>query len=479
MIKRILFTICALVLLTALAMPAFAAGTAEITITPSKNAAYRGDTVEFTVNISSVANCKAVGVMITYDTSVFEMVSGSCVVSDAVMRSFDAKTGNGELALESARTLSGAVFKFTLKVKADARLGAAASVSGTASVRDTSGYLATTVKSATVTVACRHSFGSWKKVDGNNHSRTCSVCKEVETKAHRYDNACDTSCNDCGHTRTIKHNFSTQWSANGQYHWHGCTVCGAWNSDSAAHTPGDPATEEHAQNCTVCGYELAPQLEHVHVPIKEWLFDEVGHWYACERCEGKAELADHDFTAECDSVCDTCGYERETVHTPGAEWITDESGHWHVCQVCQEVVDKTAHVSDNDPAAPKCADCGFDLLHTHVFGAEWSTDGENHWHGCACGEKQELGAHDWDDGALIKAPTAQEKGEMLIRCIVCGAEHKAVVMAMEVEKPSLQGLLYWQIACGVLALLLVAALVFFIVVITKINKKPKGKFAGK
>lgn len=467
--RKITIAIISLLLVAVMAFPVSAAGSASLK--PSAGTVYRGDTFTVAVNVSGTAAGKAGSLAVTYNKQIFELLEGSSGISGVTLVP-DLAAGRFIFYAMQDTNLNGTIVTLKFKVKSDAAFSS--------QVIDATVDIGGGMKaSATVIIGCRHSFGSWKKVDGNNHSRTCTVCKEVETKAHRYDNACDTSCNDCGHTRTIKHNFSTKWSSNGQYHWHGCTVCGAWNSDSAAHTPGDPATEQHAQNCTVCGYELAPQLEHVHVPILEWLFDEVGHWYACERCEGKAELADHDFTAECDSICDTCGFERETVHTPGKEWVTDETGHWHVCQVCQEIVDKTAHVSDEDPAAPKCADCGFDLLHTHVFGTEWSTDGENHWHGCACGEKQELAAHDWDDGALIKAPTAQEKGEMLIRCLVCGAEHKAMVMAMEVEKPSLQGLLYWQIACGVLALLLVVALIFFIVVIAKISKKPKGKFAGR
>ncbi len=34
-----------------------------------------------------------------------------------------------------------------------------------------------------------------------------------------------------------------------------------------------------------------------------------------------------------------------------------------------------------------------DPSHTHVFGAEWKADGENHWHECECGEKKDVTAH--------------------------------------------------------------------------------------
>ena len=42
-----------------------------------------------------------------------------------------------------------------------------------------------------------------------------------------------------------------------------CTVCGE-ESKHEKHIAGPEATEDEAQVCSVCGYELAPKLEHTH-----------------------------------------------------------------------------------------------------------------------------------------------------------------------------------------------------------------------
>ena len=50
-------------------------------------------------------------------------------------------------------------------------------------------------------------------------------------------------------------------------------------------------------------------------------------------------------------------------------------------------------------------------IHTHAFGEEWKSDGENHWKECACGEKTLVGAH----------VDANENGG----CAICLAEVKS------------------------------------------------------
>lgn len=47
--------------------------------------------------------------------------------------------------------------------------------------------------------------------------------------------------------------------------------------------------------------------------------------------------------------------------------------------------------------------------HTHSYAAAWTTDGDNHWHACACGAKADVAAHTYKDG----------------KCTVCGAAASA------------------------------------------------------
>ena len=130
--KTVCILIC--VLLLGLTVPAVnAAGSAGMRVSASQNQIYRGDTVTFTVSISEVENCKAAGFVVSYDSSVFEWVSGSILAGGAAMSDFSG--GTGSLAFAEGKNLSGAIFSFKLRVKDTAPFGGT-SVSGQGNVRD-------------------------------------------------------------------------------------------------------------------------------------------------------------------------------------------------------------------------------------------------------------------------------------------------------------------------------------------------------
>ncbi len=64
--------------------------------------------------------------------------------------------------------------------------------------------------------------------------KTCSVCGKTEGNAngHKFDNACDTTCNNCTYTRTISHTLTTlgavapTYTKTGLTEGQKCTVCG-------------------------------------------------------------------------------------------------------------------------------------------------------------------------------------------------------------------------------------------------------------
>ncbi len=66
---------------------------------------------------------------------------------------------------------------------------------------------------------------------------------------HTYDNACDTSCNVCGYTRRIRHDYSSIWSGDRNQHWHECTVCG-FKKDVVDHN-----TEDNL--CKICNKDVS------------------------------------------------------------------------------------------------------------------------------------------------------------------------------------------------------------------------------
>ena len=263
-----------------------------------------------------------------------------------------------------------------------------------------------------------HSYSTEWSSDETNHWHKCANCDAVADKAaHRYDNACDTTCNDCGKTREITHSYSEVWSSDETNHWHECSVCGD-KKDVAAHTPGAAATETTPQTCTICGYVIKAALGHTHnfnqkntsetylksaatctkkavyyysctcgekgtetfesgetAPHSystEWSSDETNHWHKCANCDAVADKAAHRYDNACDTTCNDCGKTREITHSYSEVWSNDETNHWHECSVCHTKKDEAAHIlgaEATETTAQTCTVCGYvikaPLGHTH------------------------------------------------------------------------------------------------------------------
>lgn len=462
--RKITILIVSLLLMAVMVLPANAAG--GVSASPSASSVSRGGTFTMSVNLSGMAKTKAASIQVTLGAGL-ELTGGSSGISGMTVTSNLSEKRFIFYAMSDV-DVNGTLAALTLKVKDNASFSAQ-SISVSVQVGG-----ATYNASTSVTVTCGHSYGAWNNA-GSSHTRTCTVCGAADTRAHTYYNGCDRDCNECGATRTTSHNFRTTWSSNWEYHWHECSVCGEW-SDDAKHTPGDPATEETPQLCTVCGYEVAPVLEHVHEPVGQWQSDETGHWRACTKCDGKAELAEHSYAAECASTCETCGYVREGAsHTPGVEWDGDGTQHWHTCQVCNEKLEAEDHTADLTQEEPVCEVCGLEVEHEHVYAETWNSDEDSHWHECECGAKDLEAEHTWDEGVLTKEPGEGEFGLMTFTCTVCLAETTALAVGSTAQ--AAQDMLPWWIACGALSAALLASLIFIIIVVVKMSKKPKGKFS--
>lgn len=59
------------------------------------------------------------------------------------------------------------------------------------------------------------------------------------------------------------HRYLTSWTFDSDSHWHKCAVCGSADT-IVPHVSSGEATETAAETCTICGYEIAPVLGHIH-----------------------------------------------------------------------------------------------------------------------------------------------------------------------------------------------------------------------
>ena len=242
---------------------------------------------------------------------------------------------------------------------------------------------ATCTESAVYYVSCRNC--------GANGTETFSA---GEPLGHLWDNDCDTDCNRCGLTRETSHAPDlTVWQKDAGGHWHVCTSCGE-QLDYAAHTPGAEATEESAQVCTICGYEIVPPLGHTHtlvfVEAKAATCVEEGntaYWY-CSGCSGV--YSDEAATIPVERSATVLPIDPNN-HGDGAETVNSAAASCTEAGYTGDVV---------------CKNCGVTI---------------------SVGEVIPAAGHRWDEGTVTKEATTEEEGEMTYTCTVCQATRTAVI----------------------------------------------------
>ncbi len=176
----------------------------------------------------------------------------------------------------------------------------------------------------------------------------CSVCgiKRNEntvipaTNKHIYDNACDTTCNGCGKTRTITHSYkwiidkAENCGVNGAKHEE-CTVCGAKRNTNTVIT----ATGKHTYanvcdtTCNVCGKTRTITHDFLNATCTKAKTCKV-----CGVTEG--EPLGHAYDNAGDEYCNICGEKRGVTHN--YEWV----------------IDKVATCGKNGIKHQECTDCG-------------------------------------------------------------------------------------------------------------------------
>ena len=95
--------------------------------------------------------------------------------------------------------------------------------------------------------------------DGNIEYYKCGNCSKLFTDAD--------GKNEITYADTViaakGHRYLTSWTFDSDSHWHKCDVCGSVDKIEP-HVSSGHATETAAETCTICGYEIAPMLGHIH-----------------------------------------------------------------------------------------------------------------------------------------------------------------------------------------------------------------------
>ena len=468
--KRGVLLLFCLVMLMATALPVLAAGSAYMGLSASGSTLYRGDTFTVSVNLSNDQVVGRGAIVLNYDSSAFEFIGGSCNVSGATLAEVSAGRNGGVFALAENRVVSGTIFTIQMRVKSGAAFGSY-TISGTASMDVPCG-----AGSTTVSVACKHSYGAFQKVDANQHQHTCSICKEVEKANHTWNSGtvkvaatCKSTgirvfkCTGCGLTReetipvSSQHTYAQWVNVNENAHKGTCSVCGksgefahSWKEKEVTKVATCTEAGSRIVTCTSCDAEkteVVPVAEHSYTAFA--LVDEKSHSHSCTGC-GKEEILSHTYSDrygydvnEHYLICDGCGHTKDpAAHIPGPEATKDtpqtctvcgrvlkpagnhvhnfaetlsmdQNGHWYGCDGCDEQSGLKFHVFEND-CDDSCDTCGYVRIPPHSFASEWSADEKGHWNACAgCSEKAAYGAHVPGEEATLQAAQL---------CTVCAYE---------------------------------------------------------
>ena len=216
-----------------------------------------------------------------------------------------------------------------------------------------------------------------------------SVTGCVTKHNHSYDNDCDTICNTCEATRVTAGHVGGTATCNtlakcdicgagyGEYaahiydeakfgyssnlgHAHVCKVCGL-EGVIYPHNPGPEATETTNQVCLDCGYVITDMLDHsTHYAVGEWITDSTSHYHACGGCDEMVDKESHVYDNDCDTVCNTCSYERsEITHTYDSECDS-------ICNLCLFERVASEHTFDNN-CDKTCNACNYERETTHTY----------------------------------------------------------------------------------------------------------------
>ncbi len=400
--KKVLVVALSALLILALFIPAMADSNPTLTTTVDKATVKRGEEITVFLTLDKNVSTRNLAFDYELDTSVFAYSTGS--FSNEIKMAVVNNIMNGTVALQKPDATSamlaadpaidisaGVIFTATFTVKDDAPFG-------TYQIKMAAGaQFPATCVAATVTVTHDCVPATTYSHDAEGHWYACTVpgCTVPVTKLpHDWTGDCDDTCDTCGETRVVTHDYSVQNKDNTN-HWMECSRCHKVDeSTKAAHVEGAdiPVSPADCKNpavykkeCTECGFLIrtfsvgTPDAslhsggtatctekavcQHCsqpygtvdannHVGTKKVEKDGAEHWTVCQSCSAEiaGTRATHSGgTATCKekAVCTVCseayGLVDPANHTGSTRIEKNATEHWTVCDSCgEEVADSRA-----------------------------------------------------------------------------------------------------------------------------------------
>ena len=292
-----------------------------------------GDLAEYVVEVKTIS-AKAVDAIKGYFNGFYNELAG---IELTVFEGFNTTIDLGEL-LSAPTSIHALFYAYTMKNVifvdiSDAAIASEATdlfdfiteylFDNTAADLSEAGhaYIAEQIYNA-LNVVCGH-----RDADDNGVCDYCGICLE-----HRYDNACDVDCNNCGAIRTVgAHVYDNACDVD-------CNNCGAIRT--VADHVYDNACDT---DCNVCGATRT---------VADHVYDNACD-ASCNVCGATRTAADHVYDNACDADCNVCGATR-TVADHVYDNACDAS-----CNVCGATRTPADHV-DSDKNG-KCDICGADV----------------------------------------------------------------------------------------------------------------------
>ena len=235
-----------------------------------------------------------------------------------------------------------------------------------------------------------------------------------------------------------EHTHSFDYQSDDRYHWGVCD-CGE-TLEKELHT-GGTATEIQKAICEICGasYGNLKTPEHTHSYSSD--NDKTHHWNICA-CGDISAKEKHIYseatilkqpteTSEgiAEYTCIVCNYSftekiDKLEHMHSYTIASNPTHHWYECS-CGKTTEHNEHIGGEatETKLAVCTLCGASYgelePHQHIYSNEYITNESAHWKECACGDKDEIFDHEWQQTGIKVEQTETVEGIIIETCTVC------------------------------------------------------------